>query len=369
MWKRFYLILFLFFGFVLSSTLFLNQHQASAHSVDKPPVFSESDKQSVVRKYREALYYEPDFLKNANIFYFVYKTADSYGKDNPVKVVMYTCVNSFQNPDNGYQPEEKYLENCGSYLKYDKESGIYSIDIHAVYVSTGTYYRSTNQFTFSSFEKQSQYNDFKKIISSSDDPDFYTIYLDQHNKINQFNIRPQSNFEQPGSGSGGIAGLDFGAFAKGIVNGITDFFKPLVDLINQTFKIITDSITGFFQKLSEFVKNLLTVDFSIIDKKSKELQSTIKNSGSIGKLIFLPLSILSVFMNQTSVSCSNFSVFIAKDYLPVKYDLCSVPDSLLLLARSVLLVSIVLILVNRIIVFVNVLFGNKYSWESKGEDS
>ena len=363
MWKRFYLILFLFFGSVLSSTLFLNQNQASAHSVDKPPVFSEEDKQSLVRKYQSSVYYEPEFMKNANIFYFIYKKADDYHKDDMYNIVAYTCVGKEYN-GNGYS--EKYYDECGSYLEYDSNSGIYTIKIKAVYLMYNIkYYKRTNQFTFTSFSKISNY----QIISSSDDPNYYTIYLDQHNKINQFNIKPQSNFEQPNSGSGGIAGLDFGAFAKGIVNGITDFFKPLVDLINETFKIITDSITGFFQKLSEFVKNLFTVDFSVIDEKSKNLQSTINNSGGVGKLIFLPLSILSVFMNQTSVSCSNFSVFIAKDYLPVRYDLCSVPDPLLLLSRSVLLISIILILINRIKVFINVLFGNKYSWENKGEDA
>lgn len=367
MWKKFYLILFLFFGSVLFSTLFLNQNSASAHSVDKPPVFSEEDKQSIVRQYQSYMNYEPDFIKNANIFWLVYKTANSYHKDDLYHVVAYTCVDKQYTGqgDSGYS--EKYYQDCGSYLEYDKNSGVYTIKIKAVYImSSGSYYKRTNKLTYGGFSRYS--SDYYQTISSSDDPNYYTIYLDQHNKINQFNIKPQSHFEQSNSGSGGIAGLDFGAFAKGIVNGITDFFKPLVDLINMTFKIITDFITGFFEKVAEFVKNLFKIDFSIVKEKSENLQKTINNSGGLGKLIFLPVNLLGIVMTHNTVTCSNFSVVIAKDYVPISFDLCHAPEPLILIARSVLLVSILFILINRIRVFVSILFGSRYSWVSKGDD-
>jgi hypothetical protein len=413
MWKRFYLILFLFFGFVLFSTFSLNQKQASAHSVDKPPVFSESDKQSVVRKYRENLYYEPDFVKNANIFYFVYKTASSYDKDKPVQVVMYSCVDSFQNPNNFYQAEEKHLESCGSYLKYDKQSGIYSIDIHGVYVSTGTYYLATNKFTFNGFEKQSQYNDFKKIISSSDDPDFYTIYLDQHNKINQFNIKPQSNFEQPNSGSGGIAGLDFGAFAKGIVNGISDFFKPffdslikkLVDIgdflhgnggskkgffpnLSEEFSKFVNSIIDFFKPFTDFVISILNffktklenirdflIDFIkylfniepeyITDKVNSLKEKITTRLGSVGTVFVDTITFFQIFISRgnLNLACKNAPIVVEPNAIPISYDICSVPKPLLILARSVLVLGIMFLVFHRFMKFISILLGSRYVWD------
>lgn len=366
MWKRFYLILFLFFGFVLFSTFYLNQNQASAHSVDKPPVFSESDKQSVVRKYRENLYYEPDFVKNANIFYFVYKTASSYDKDKPVQVVMYSCVDSFQNPNNYYQAEEKHLESCGSYLKYDKQSGIYSIDIHGVYVSTGTYYLSTNKFTFNGFEKQSQYNDFKKIISSSDDPDFYTIYLDQHNKINQFNIKPQSNFEQPNSGSGGIAGLDFGAFAKGIVNGISDFFRPFIDFVISILNFFKTKLENIRDFLIDFIKYLFNIEPEYITDKVNSLKEKITTRlGSVGTVFVDTITFFQIFISRgnLNLACKNAPIAVEPNAIPISYDICSVPKPLLILARSVLVLGIMFLVFHRFIKFISILLGSRYVWD------
>ena len=409
MWKRFYLILFLFFGSLLFSTLFFSQNQASAHSVDKPPVFSEEDKQFLVRKYQSSVYYEPDFVKNANIFYFVYKTADLYHKDDVYNIVAYTCVDKKYDSEQGYV--EKYYDECGSYLEYDKNSGIYTIKIKAVYIMNNIkYYKRTNQFSYSSFTK---YNDNYQIISSSDDPNYYTVYLDQHNKINQFNIKPQSNFEQPNSGSGGIAGLDFGAFAKSIVNGITDFFKGLVKSVtdigdflhgnggnkkglfptlSEEFLKSVNSITDFFKPFTDFVKSILDFfktkienirDFLInfikylfniepeyITNKVNSLKEKITTKlGTVGSVFADTITFFQTFLSHgnADLSCKNESITVKPDALGIKYNMCSVPKPLLILARSVLVLSIMFLVFHRFMKFISIFLGSRYIWTSQDD--
>lgn len=364
----------LFFSFLFSFSPLI-QLKASAHSVGDSVFLSEEDKQKFVRGFLSRTNHEgKELQESSDIHYLIYNQRSNYSKENYVYVFAYTC----KIRDTSKSPYViKTLEDCGSYLTYDEKSGIYSVRARTAYdtrypvrfsLKTKTFEGNSSIIDFQSTHQSGK--TFERILSSSDDPDFYTVHLDTHNKINQFNIRPQTNFPEQQDNNGGF-NLDFGAFAKGIVNGISDFFRDFIKAAEISFKAIVDFFLNFPKILADFVVSLFTIQPDYLDNKVSDFRTKLETRlGAIGRVFADTVQFFAIFSSNSNanLSCLHYSIVITEDSLPIKFDMCQVPRPLLILARVLLVTVIISVIFYRFVRFINILFGSKYLWTLDDKD-
>lgn len=389
-WK----IYFLLFGLVLSFfTSILTAPRVNAVESYK---ISPGDDRTVKR----SLYARSNILQEVSInprYYFYAK--NSYSEN--IDVIYYICEYT-----EDYETV-KNISDCGLFMTM--ESGYFKIKLRASAYGVGEYSRRTGKFSLN--WDSSIYSDTKnahnyETIASFTDNDFdngLTLLGGATLKQNSWN-RSEGGFlfgpvggNSGGSPSGeknqggGGFNLDFGGFVNGIVDGITAFFRPLVDSLERfggwandffrstvgSFKRLVDWIGGFFQNLRKWIIGLVIPSESDLNQRVDNIKKGFADSSS--RFIGLLFSGSNFFELPKFADCSGSnssitSTIINTDRSLIKQDgylfyptydvqLCSIPKGLISIARHLLWFAIGWIMITRIGKIIPVLLGSCYVWD------
>lgn len=384
--------------------------QLKANAIESYKISPEDE-----RTFKRSIYqnaYIPE-SQNVDIHYYFYAT-NNYAED--ISLIIYSC--DYYDYNTGSVAKKS---GCGLYLV--QEAGSFKIKLTSSVYATVFYSRRTN--TVSNFNGMySSGNSFDEIARFTDE-DFnkgLTLLGGTTLKENSWNreeggflldpIGGNSGGSSSGSNNNGGINLDFGAFVKGIVDGITEFFRPMMDSVGKTanavgsivgdlskalgefFKpmidsliqavdwlsklgsFIVDGITGFFQGLIDMVGKIWDFLSNFFVKLFEELGKFIKwifvpsddffaNIHSDFKrefgLVFEPFNqfINIEILSSTSDSACSFNLSGGVFYI----DICGVPEKLLNWARIFVNFSLGLWTISRILGFIPILLGTQYVWE------
>ncbi|MDO4902127.1 MAG: hypothetical protein Q4A21_01045 [bacterium] len=363
-----------------------------AHEVGSFKGLSEKERQSFARAFIQSEDHNP------TVHYLIYNTKE-YSQRNTLNVYAYSCdyldYESY-NPETGKYPI-KSQPDCGSYLSYNKHTGRYTIKIKARYYTQSTYNKERGflEGNGSFYANQPSAPSYEAEITSTDDPDYFVIYSDTNNKLNQFNIKPATSVPDSSNNSGNSSNNQDAGFFGGILQGIKDFFAPMFDsmsvfaswtgsffenlkngissifsgLFEGVAKIV-DFIVNFFIELGKFiidiVKKIFIPEQAELQAKFNSMSNQAKNSlGELTRYIefnfFTGVSAQSScrYDSQFAISSSSWDSF--KQIL--KFDACSVPEPLIFLARNLLWFAFGFWAINRILQVIPILFGSYYVWE------
>lgn len=349
--------------------------QLKANAVESYKISPEDE-----RTFKRSIYqnaYIPD-SQNVDIHYYFYAT-NNYAED--ISLIIYSC--DYYDYNTGSVAKKS---GCGLYMV--QEGGYFKIKLISSVYTTVAYSRRTNSvMNFSGMRNYG--NSFQEIALFTDD-DFnkgLTLLGGTTLKENSWNreeggflldpIGGNSGGSSSGSNNNGGINLDFGAFVKGIVDGITEFFRPMMDSVKATTEDVgklPEFLANIPKMLEDFVKQLFEIEPSYLNNKTTDFKNRVQTElGTIGNVFSNIVGFFQIFASHAGhgVACSHSSIIVKEDALPISFDMCKVPNTFLILARTLLVFAIMSVVFHRFIRFFNILLGSRYFWslsKSKGED-
>lgn len=348
-----------------------------------------------------------------DMHYYFY-SSNNY--DENIKLIIYSCdyLDYSQDP---YRVAKK--DGCGLYMV--NEGGYFKIKLTSSVYGQAEYSRRTGKIVNYYGMNYNSYD--KNEIARFTDQDFengLTLLGGTALKENSWN-RAEGGFllDPIGGNSGGSSNnnsggfnIDFGGFVKGIVDGIANFFRPMMDSVSRTAQFlstlvgdISNALGDFFRPMidslasavdwlsklgstivngiTDFFRNLVDTVVNIWDFLSNFFVKLIEELGKFVKWIFVPSqeslnSVLSGFKSEFDNSIEPFKRFINIEILSdtnsslcsfnlsdarFKVDVCGVPDKLLNWARIFINFALGLWTISRILGFIPILLGSFYVWE------
>lgn len=405
-----------FFGFLALFSLF-SPLKTFAHEVAEFSGFSEEERQSINRQVGH-LYSDNSGSHYTDVYHLVYRTKENYNERNNLKVVSYTCEyidfsNYFYLSDGvsyDYSKMKKTINGCGSYLNYDKNSGLYTINIKYYNRLDSTFDNKNKVLSVGGYANINQNGlDNKQNVESTADSDFFVIYADSKNQVNEFDIRPQSrtdiqyNQNNNSGSSGGFGLFDdiknfFSGIFKGIENFISDFFAPMrkslgqaekflnkqVDQVGKDFSRTIEIISKFFEQVGkdfartiEIISNFF-VEFGkfivhLLIPTKEDFEQRFNQANKQIEDVFHPFNTMlgSLRINNGNAHHSDqnlketwryghTTILNTQDLLN---GIKSAPASLLGLARAFLYFVLAWWVLDRLFKLMSVLLGTVYFWE------
>lgn len=374
MWKfnKFSVIFSLLFLSLLACFSPLTQLKANA--IESYKISAEQE-----RTFKRSIYQAVGIpeSQNVDIHYYFY-TKNNYAED--ISLIVYSCDYYDYNTNSVAKKS-----GCGLYMV--QEGGYFKINLISSASSVSSYSRRTN--SVKDLNSLYSYGDSAQEIDRFTDEDFnkgLTLLGGTTLRENSWN-RGEGGFllDPVGGNSGGSSsgsnnsglGLDFASFIKDILNGITEFFRPMMDSVKTTTENVSKIPEFLFnipEMLGDFIKQLFEVEPSYLNNKTTDFKTRVETKlGTIGNVFSNVVGFFQIFASHAGhgVACNHSSIVITKDALPISFDMCKVPNTFLILARTLLVLAIMSVVFHRFIRFFNILLGSRYVWslsKSKGED-